>query len=193
VIQCPSCGATYLEGTLFCEECGTALSADLLADDKRTDPLRGGPVFQPGPGTGFMGSTMPPVEPDMASGTSSDQAKLPPGSFALRIASNNRRQIFEMDKEILIGRLDSANRVFPDLDLTADGGVEGGVSRRHSRISFRDGVPYVEDLKSTNHTYLNDMRLEPLVPHPLRHGDELRLGSTLLLVELPQPDTELEE
>jgi pSer/pThr/pTyr-binding forkhead associated (FHA) protein len=129
-----------------------------------------------------------------ASGTSPDDSvEIPPGSIALWIAGSDRRQIFEVGKEILIGRLDTANRVFPDLDLTADGGLEGGISRRHSRITFRDDTPYVEDLQSTNHTYLNDIRLEPLVPHPLQHGDELRLGSTLLRVELPQLDAEREE
>lgn len=181
MIRCPNCDTEYFEGTLFCDECGTTLKPDLLADEKQTDPLRSGsgPVFQEGvSGTAPMES---PTSPDAVH----SEIQIPPGTLVLWIANSQRRQFFEMEKEILIGRLDSANRVFPDLDLTADGGFEGGVSRRHSRITFREGVPYVEDLKSTNHTYLNDVRLEPLIPHPLRHGDELRLGSTLLRVELP--------
>jgi len=182
MIQCPNCNSTYLEGTLFCEECGAALDMGLLASDKRTDPLRGDQDFQDTQkhrGTG-------PVGPAASSDVTPDARRVPSGSFGLWIANSRRRESFEMNGEIVIGRLDSANLVFPDLDLTSDGGFEGGVSRRHSRITFRDGIPYVEDLDSTNHTYLNDMRLEPLTPHSLRHGDELRLGSMLLRVELPQ-------
>ena len=40
MIQCPHCNAAYLEGTLFCEACGAALSIDLLVNEKQTDPLR---------------------------------------------------------------------------------------------------------------------------------------------------------
>jgi len=184
VIRCPNCNATYLEGTLFCEDCGTALSTALLSDEKRTDPLRGGPDFQAtGPGTGPVGIEATPDAPP-------GPVAIPPGSFALWIANSHRRQIFETNQQILIGRLDSANRVFPDLDLTPDGGFEGGVSRRHARITFRDGTLYLEDLESTNHTHLNNVRLDPLLPQSLQHGDELRLGSMLLRVELPHPKVE---
>lgn len=187
MIQCPKCKTSYLAGTLFCGKCGTILDADSSTDGKSTDPLSDGPIFQGGPGTAPVRETSAAVEtsPD-------DSIEIPPGSLALWIANSNRRQFFEVDKEILIGRLDSANRIFPDLDLTADGGPEGGISRRHSRITFRDGIPYVEDLKSTNHTYLNGVELESLVPYRLQHQDELRLGSVLLRVEFPHPDTERE-
>lgn len=187
MIQCPNCKASYLEGTLYCARCGAALVTDSSAD-KSTDPLFEDAIFQGGPGTAPM------KEASSTSGTQpGDAVEIPPGSFAVWIANSNRWQFFELDKEILIGRLDSANQIFPNLDLTADGGSEGGISRRHSRITFRDGVPYVEDLKSTNHTYLNGVQLTPLVPHPLQHHDELRLGSMLLRVEFPHLDTAHEE
>jgi hypothetical protein len=180
MIQCPHCNATYLEGTLFCETCGAALSIDLLANEKQTDPLRSeSDQWRARGATGPVGEAEAPGSPP-------DLAEIPPGAFALWIANRQRRQTFEMNAEILIGRLDSANNVYPELDLTADGGFEEGVSRRHARITFRDGIPYIEDLKSTNFTYLNNVRLEPLTPRPMHHGDELRLGTVLLRVELPQ-------
>lgn len=176
MIRCPNCNATYLEGTLFCEECGAVLSKDLL---KQTDPLRGRQVTQEKrAGAG-------PGKETVAPGTPFGAVELAPGSFALWIANTGRRQIFELNQEILIGRADTANQVFPDLDLAPDGGIEGGVSRRHARITFREGIPYVEDLNSTNHSYLNSVRLEPLVPQALHHGDELRLGMISLRIELP--------
>lgn len=55
------------------------------------------------------------------------------------------------------------------------------VSTRHARI-FRSGEGYVvEDLGSTNGTYLNNERLSS--PAPFTTSDTLRIGRTLLVVE----------
>lgn len=171
--QCPECGTDNLDGALYCENCGAMFKQDLS-----TIPLFDESIIRAGVGTTRIEMSSAPDSPH-------DSFKTPPGSFGLWIVGSNRRQIFDLGQEILIGRLDSANMVFPDLDLTPDGGAEGGISRRHCRITFRNNVPYVEDLNSTNHTYLNDAQLEPLMPYPLQHDDELRLGTIVLRVELP--------
>ena len=55
------------------------------------------------------------------------------------------------------------------------------VSTRHARI-YRSGDGYlVEDLGSTNGTYLNNERLSS--PAPFTTSDTLRIGRTLLVVE----------
>lgn len=47
-------------------------------------------------------------------------------------------------------------------------------STRHARIERQGSVLVVEDLGSTNGTYLNE---EPLTgPQPLHHGDRIRIG-----------------
>lgn len=69
--------------------------------------------------------------------------------------------------EIILGRR-------PDCTIVVD---EGEVSRRHARITHRDGQYYLEDLGSANHTYVDSV---PLVPHdsrPLRHGTEFQLST----------------
>ncbi len=38
-----------------------------------------------------------------------------------------------------------------------------------------DGI-YIEDLNSTNFTFLNRIRLQPGQAYPLKDGDEIRLG-----------------
>ena len=49
------------------------------------------------------------------------------------------------------------------------------VSRRHAKISLANGQPTIEDLGSTNGTYVND---EPVTgPRPLEVGDLIRFGA----------------
>ena len=55
------------------------------------------------------------------------------------------------------------------------------VSRRHARLTFQGGKYVLEDLGSTNGTYLNNERLSS--PAPFTTSDTLRIGRTLLVVE----------
>jgi|DewCreStandDraft_4_1066084.scaffolds.fasta_scaffold00003_599 pSer/pThr/pTyr-binding forkhead associated (FHA) protein len=55
------------------------------------------------------------------------------------------------------------------------------VSGHHARILYRQGQWWLEDLDSTNGTYLNQMRLnEPMV---LTIGDEIRCGQVRMDIE----------
>jgi len=78
--------------------------------------------------------------------------------------------------EVVIGREDPISDVFPDLDLTGFGGMEKGVSRKHAVI-HRSGADYtLEDMGSTNGTYVNRKKVQPNVPQAIKPGDELRFG-----------------
>lgn len=54
-----------------------------------------------------------------------------------------------------------------------------GVSRRHARIVVSGRTATLEDLGSKNGTFLNGRRLEG--PAPLGSGDEIQLGSALMV------------
>ncbi|HTF99861.1 MAG TPA: FHA domain-containing protein [Nitrospirota bacterium] len=85
--------------------------------------------------------------------------------------------------EIVIGREDPISDVFPDLDLTNYGGMEKGVSRKHA-VLHRAGPDYtLEDMGSTNGTYVNKKRIQPHVPQAIKAGDEVRLGKLSLSVK----------
>jgi DNA-binding winged helix-turn-helix (wHTH) protein len=56
------------------------------------------------------------------------------------------------------------------------------VSRRHARITVTRGGATIEDLDSTNGTYVNGARIT--APTPLTPGDEFALGSELLRLRL---------
>lgn len=83
-------------------------------------------------------------------------------------------------RESSIGRWDADNGVFPDIDLDRFD-PEAKISRRHARIILDNGQYLVEDLGSTNGTFINrGRRLIPGSRHALRSGDELILGKTFL-------------
>lgn len=54
------------------------------------------------------------------------------------------------------------------------------VSRRHARFMIREGSVFVEDLGSTNGTFLNGERISS--PLQLRSGDVLTLGESIVLI-----------
>jgi pSer/pThr/pTyr-binding forkhead associated (FHA) protein len=58
------------------------------------------------------------------------------------------------------------------------------VSGEHARLTLRGRIWYVEDLESTNGTYLNDDRLTS--PAPIRFGDELQVGTVRLRLDRPR-------
>ena len=62
--------------------------------------------------------------------------------------------------------------------------VDASVSRVHARVYARDGVLHVEDLGSTNGTFLNGRRLAERQGVRIRDGDELELGALAFRVEL---------
>ena len=71
--------------------------------------------------------------------------------------------------EVYIGR-DVANDVFIN---------DAEVSRRHARLIQQGGAYLVEDLGSTNGTYVNGQRIGG--PSPLHSGDTVYLGENVSL------------
>ena len=74
--------------------------------------------------------------------------------------------------------------MMPALDLTDDGALDKGVSRRHARLLLKGNQLLIEDLGSANGTRVNDVTLAPNQPFPLQHGDFIRLGRLRLHVNL---------
>lgn len=60
------------------------------------------------------------------------------------------------------------------VDYTVGG--NGAISRQHAFIIQKDGVCYIKDNKSTNHTYVNGKRVEDGVEEILTHDSLVRLG-----------------
>ena len=74
--------------------------------------------------------------------------------------------------EVLIGRDDGC-------DFTIN---EEVVSAHHARLYFKSSQWWIEDLHSTNGTYLNDERVD--TPTVIIKGDELRIGHQIITGEM---------
>ncbi len=97
------------------------------------------------------------------------------GCLVLASSDGGRLSIPEKD-DVVIGREDPISEVFPDLDLTNVGGADGGVSRKHAVIHRSGNVITIEDMGSTNGTFINKKRVLPHVPQAIKPGDEVRFG-----------------
>jgi hypothetical protein len=153
---CPACGVSVGADDDFCDNCGATLKA---TEAPAAQPQMA-PIHQP-----TLGQAQDVVAegPRLVVADTGAEIPLPAGG------------------EILVGRVDPVSGVFPDIDLTPHGGEEGGVSRKHLRIRTQNGGYTVEDLNSTNFTWVNHHRLTPGASQPVEDGDELRLGRVRLL------------
>jgi serine/threonine protein kinase len=84
-------------------------------------------------------------------------------------------------EEVLIGRADPHATLAPDIDLGLHGGGLAGVSRNHARLLRRPEGWLLEDLNSTNGTFVDQTRLTPGQPVRVRDGDAVRCGQLHLV------------
>jgi hypothetical protein len=78
----------------------------------------------------------------------------------------NKGDEYELDDDIILGRSDKAAIKLEDAFSSA----------RHARLSRQGSLIVLEDLGSTNGTYLNG---EPISgPQPMHPGDRIRIGDT---------------
>lgn len=102
--------------------------------------------------------------------------------LVLKAASGENLDVPDKD-EVVIGREDPVSEVFPDVDLSGLDGMEKGVSRKHAIIHKSAGGFTLEDLESTNGTYVNKKRIKAHEPQTIKPGDEVRFGKLVLTVQ----------
>jgi predicted component of type VI protein secretion system len=88
-------------------------------------------------------------------------------------AGNATGTKIEVSDELVIGRhAEGVGRLADDVEI----------SRRHARLARAGSGFVVEDLGSTNGTFLNGRRIE--APELLSVGDEIELGGTRMIVQV---------
>lgn len=103
--------------------------------------------------------------------------QLLPMRVALEILEFGRPHSFEGRPPFEVGR-------GPELDLVLR---DPEASRRHARFETRNGVVYVDDLKSRNGTFLNGRRVGEAIE--VREGDAVDVGTTRMIVRAIEPWT----
>lgn len=153
MIVCPNCKHKALNGAMFCGECGASLEN---ASDSITN------TFDPPFNQSDVGVRTKDVAPESL-------AALFIPSFEACV------NLFER-KSYTIGRVSDEQEVAPEIDLTSYDAFQNGISRLHASLSIgQDGV-YLLDLGSSNGSVINQRRLVPHVPYPLKDGDLIVFG-----------------
>jgi pSer/pThr/pTyr-binding forkhead associated (FHA) protein len=192
---CERCNTENLDGSQYCDECGAPLGAKGALAKKgavMSDAAAGNSSMA---GKSLAEAAPPAVLPKKSEASAAASKATPAfaisqGSIAMMDGAHARlviergrsagKQFPLSEDESQIGRWDADGGIFPDVDLDADD-PEAKVSRRHARIVRRNGQYYIEDLGSTNGTFINrGRRLLPGDRQPLRDGDEIIVGKTFL-------------
>jgi hypothetical protein len=186
--KCQTCSRENLDTSRFCDQCGTRLAPPQPSDANGRSEVAAVPSdsVSGSKGTQVTSVGIPPImEKPVEFPAQGEQVEsiLSRGSHARLViergdAANTEFQLSA--EESYIGRWDADNGIFPDVDLDAYD-PDAKVSRRHARISFRGNIHMIEDLGSTNGTFLNrGRRLLPGSPQVLSEGDEIIVGKTFL-------------
>ena len=137
-------------------------------------PMGGQPMGQPVPPMGgqpmgqpMMGQMPRPQAPQMQNGNLMGQLG---GARPIpHFVRKSTGEIINITKpEFIIGKSKTK----------ADYAIENNsaISREHCIVIQRDGVNYIKDNNSTNHTYVNGVELQPGKEVLLKHKTEVRLG-----------------
>ncbi|MBF0592275.1 MAG: FHA domain-containing protein, partial [Nitrospirae bacterium] len=96
---------------------------------------------------------------------------------ALRVKREGEEdEVILIVKDVMtIGKLSIDATAYNDISFD-----DKTVSRHHAKIFKKDNQYYIEDLRSKNHTYVNDQEIKRV---PLRHGDLISIGLNTLLFE----------
>jgi pSer/pThr/pTyr-binding forkhead associated (FHA) protein len=101
-----------------------------------------------------------------------DLAGRAPRLVVERAPGHDPGMIYDLDGDVVLGRGDRAEIRLED----------PFASSRHARIYEQGNILVIEDMGSTNGTYLNEELLE--TPRPLHPGDRLRIGDSEFAFEV---------
>ncbi len=107
---------------------------------------------------------------------------IPPDGLAIIVRGQDDPIIIENVQRIVLGRDVRASDFSRVIDLAAYSAMEKGVSRKHAMLASVSGIYYLNDMASTNGTWLNGNRLMAFRSHELKPGDWVRLGNLELRI-----------
>jgi hypothetical protein len=126
---------------------------------------------------GEVAGEAPPIPADAtglyaASSAGADVAHRSPQLVVERAPGHEAGMIYDVDGDLVLGRGEQAEIRLED----------PFASSRHARIFEQGNAVVIEDLGSTNGTYLNEEVLQ--TPRPLHPGDRVRIGDSEFTFEV---------
>ena len=178
--DCPSCGVVNAPDALFCEACGYDFTTGQLPQ-----PLAppGGDGGATGAGGGAAGPTAPAAVPDPAANPAPPlegwvaEVWVDPDWYADQESTDPLPSpglplvVHLQNTSVLVGRISRSRGITPDIDLSSD----NGISRRHAQLTTDGSRWWVEDLGSSNGTYVGSTT-GGLPKTPVPPGQKVELG-----------------
>jgi pSer/pThr/pTyr-binding forkhead associated (FHA) protein len=187
-MQCPNCQHWNEAGARFCEECGFELAQSPEKETQVSIRDNGVPLSDllPKPPPVLPPTQPPPAIPPTQPATRSSEGDMdvPPVPFTgARLTLTSTGSIFKLGEVTTIGRQN------PTVQIDFEGYPDGKyVSGQHARIMKMQNRFYIEDLGSSNHTYVNDIKLVSGQMEPLKQGDKVRIGKIELVFHEAQDE-----
>lgn len=187
-IACPSCGATVQSDATFCGQCGSNLpqpesakqqpSPDLLPTV--VTPPASEPIPIPSVESEPVLTSAPDLEKPNLSPAPAPAAPVTPATQlqqqSAQLIHVQTSAVVELPQNLSVIHLGKPNDLVPpDIDISGFPNSEI-ISRKHADIRVEADAFYIEDVGSSNGTYINNIPLSPGNRHRLRPGDRISLG-----------------
>lgn len=202
---CPNCGASVQTDASFCGQCGfnlKSVAAEILAEPIQEFPagdlsslpglavpdlelppnvIVSPPVAQPDPmPAASLAALVPPTAQPDATGDATPPIPLESHTQiqyqVARLLHVQTNTILEVPTTLGVIHIGKPNdRIPPDIDVSGFPNSEI-VSRIHADIRVEGDAYFIEDVGSSNGTYINNLPLSMGNRHRLRSGDRIALG-----------------
>ena len=158
--RCPVCGTENIFGALVCSNCYHVLTKLPMNAQESTIP-----------------STSDLLDSQQVSAPRTvDTRAYGANAVVMYIDGIPAPLVVYVVQQAVLGRRTVEKDTQPRIDLTPYGAHDRGISRQHTLLRRNEKGISIEDLDSSNGTWVNHKKLVPFEPLQLKSGDRLRLG-----------------
>lgn len=161
---CPHCQLINKDDADVCIHCGFKLAG-----------------FKPQSSTTVHVSNIPHPEAKPLNRCENYVSSLSAGDIAIFVMDEEEPIIVEKVEKLVLGR-ESEGAHGLEIDLENYSPFKLGISRKHVQISWEDDGFWLEDLRSTNGTWLNKERITAGLTYQLKSEDKIWIGPLKLMV-----------
>lgn len=179
---CPACGEHNTTALLECRKCEADLTGVKVVDESTLTPVsssdcditassgsrRLSKICDCGTENPSQGRKCSACGEDISDVRATEVQSLPKVMQKVLLHSVDANFTFTLDKPVtIIGR---------EAEMCQYLEAKVYVSRKHAKFTFTNDGIYIENMSSTNHTYVNNTLIPSDAPTRLKNGDEIGLG-----------------